>query len=80
MLWRLDHGGVAGIEPRVIVLLIGNNNMFFTLETGIGPAARGIKMCVDNLCEKFPKADVVVVKIFPAHAPGIAKDPRSSGA
>lgn len=72
VLWRLDHGGVAGIEPRLIVLLIGNNNMFFTPETGIEPAARGIKVCLDNLREKFPQADVVVVKIFPAHAPGEA--------
>jgi len=71
VLWRLDHGGVAGIEPRVIVLLIGNNNMFFTPETGIEAAAQGIKTCALNLREKFPKADLIVVKILPAHAPGV---------
>lgn len=70
VLWRLDHGGVAGIEPRVIVLLIGNNNMFFTLETGIEAAAQGIKACAANLRDKFPKAPLIVVKVFPAHAPG----------
>jgi beta-glucosidase len=70
VLWRLDHGGVAGIEPRLVALLIGNNNMFFTPETGIEAAAQGIKMCVANLRDKFPKAETVVVKIFPAHAPG----------
>ncbi|MCY2990198.1 MAG: GDSL-type esterase/lipase family protein [Planctomycetota bacterium] len=71
VLWRLDHGGVAGIEPRLIVLLIGNNNMFFTPETGVEAAAQGIQMCTANLREKFPNAPLVVVKIFPAHAPGV---------
>lgn len=70
VLWRLDHGGVEGLEPRACVLLIGNNNMFFTPETGIAPAAQGIKACVDNLREKFPETAIIVGKIFPAHAPG----------
>jgi len=72
VLWRLDHGGVDGLEPRVCVLLIGNNNMFFTPETGIKPAAEGIQACAANLRERFPAAEIVVVKIFPAHAPGVA--------
>jgi len=71
VLWRLDHGGVEGLTPRLVILLIGNNNMFFTPETGIEPVVHGIKVCVDNLCEKFPQAPVVVVKIFPALAPGV---------
>ncbi|CAN5478829.1 hypothetical protein BH11PLA2_BH11PLA2_47620 [soil metagenome] len=71
VLWRLDHGGVDGLEPKAIVLLIGNNNMFFTAETGVEAAAEGIKMCVTNLREKFPKASIVTVKVFPAHAPGV---------
>jgi len=70
VLWRLDHGGVEGLQPKACVLLIGNNNMFFTPETGIEPVARGIRMCVLNLREKFPKSPVIVVKVFPAHAPG----------
>lgn len=72
LLWRLDHGGVAGLEPKVIIVLIGNNNMFFAPETGVEAAAKGIEMCVKNLREKFPNAGVIAVKIFPAHAPGNA--------
>ena len=72
VLWRLDHGGVEGLEPRLVVLMIGNNNCFFTPETGLEPAAKGIKACADNLREKFPKAPVIVVKVLPAHAPGNA--------
>ncbi|NCX99131.1 MAG: hypothetical protein EBX35_11310 [Planctomycetia bacterium] len=71
VLWRLDHGGVAGLEPRLIVLMIGNNNMFFTPETGVEAAAKGVQMCVVNLRAKFPQADVIVVKILPCHAPGV---------
>jgi len=70
VLWRLDHGGVEGLQPKAIVLIIGNNNMFFTPETGIEAAAKGIEMCLKNLREKFPAAEVIVAKILPAHAPG----------
>jgi platelet-activating factor acetylhydrolase IB subunit beta/gamma len=70
VLWRLDHGGVEGLQPRVIVLMIGNNNMFFAAETGIEAAARGIQTCAENLLEKFPSAQLILAKILPAHAPG----------
>ena len=70
VLWRLDHGGVDGLEPRCIVLMIGNNNMFFVPETGVDAAARGVKACAENLRRKFPKVPIVVVKILPAHEPG----------
>jgi beta-glucosidase len=69
VLWRLDHGGVEGLQPKAIVLMIGNNNMFFTPETGIEAAAKGIEMCVKNLREKFPAAAIIVAKVLPAHAP-----------
>ena len=60
------------LEPKAIVLMIGNNNMFFTPETGIEAAAKGIEMCVKNLREKFPAAKLILAKILPAHAPGNA--------
>ena len=71
VLWRLDHGGVDGLKPRAIVLMIGNNNMFFSPETGVAAAAQGVKACLANLREKFPEADVVVAKILPCHAPKV---------
>lgn len=70
VLWRMDHGGVDGLDPRAIVLMIGNNNMFFTPETGIEPVAKGVQMCVSNLRNKFPEAELIVVKILPCHSPG----------
>ena len=72
VLWRLDHLGVAGLRPRLVVLLIGNNTMFYTRETGVAAAAQGIKACVENLRAKFPDAELVVATIFPAHRPGHA--------
>lgn len=70
VLWRLEHGGADGIRPAQIVLMIGNNNMFFVPETGVEAAARGIWMCVDKLREMFPSAHLILAKILPAHAPG----------
>ena len=71
VLWRLDHGGVAGLKPRAIVLMIGNNNMFFTPETGVAAAAKGVEACVRNLREKFPDTELIVAKILPCHAPKV---------
>ena len=69
VLWRLDHGGVDGLQPKAIVLMIGNNNMFFTPETGVAAAAMGVEACARNLREKFPDAELIVAKILPCHAP-----------
>ena len=69
VLWRLDHGGVDGLQPKTIVLMIGNNNMFFTPETGVAAAAKGVEVCARNLREKFPDAELIVAKILPCHAP-----------
>jgi beta-glucosidase len=71
VLWRLDHGGVEGLQPKTIVLMIGNNNMFFTPETGVAAAAKGVEVCARNLREKFPDAELIVAKILPCHAPKI---------
>ena len=59
-----------GFSRAPSLVMIGNNNMFFTPETGIEPAAKGIQMVVANVREKFPQAAVIVAKILPAHAPG----------
>lgn len=70
VLWRLDHGAADGLEPRVVVVLVGNNNMFYTPETGVAAAARGIETVVRRVRAQFVAAEVICVSIFPAHTPG----------
>jgi lysophospholipase L1-like esterase len=70
VLWRLDHGGGDGLNPRSILLMIGNNNMFFIGETGAPAAAKGVQTCVSRLRHQFPTAPIIVAKILPFHDPG----------
>ena len=67
ILWRLQHGELDGIHPKVIVLLAGTNNV------GTDPGddakaaeiARGLKAIIDLCREKAPSATIVVTAIFP---------------
>ncbi len=70
LLWRMDRGGVEGstlpaLAPRLVILAIGHNNMFFSRETGTLSAAKGVLWCVKNLRAKFPQTPVIVSKILP---------------
>ena len=64
VLWRLDHGNIDGIEPKLAVLMIGTNNSNGTDNTAeeIGD---GIKAIVAKLREKLPETKVLVLAIFP---------------
>jgi beta-glucosidase len=62
VLWRLDHGNIDGIQPKLAVLMIGTNN------AGCGnPAeiAAGVKAIVTKLRTKLPQTKVLVLAIFP---------------
>lgn len=61
VLWRLDHGNVDGISPKLAVLLIGTNTMGETSEQ----VCEGIKAVADKLREKMPKTKVLVLAILP---------------
>jgi lysophospholipase L1-like esterase len=70
VLWRLDHGNVDGISPKLAVLMIGTNNI-----GGYTPAeiADGIKAIVEKLRSKLPQTKVLVLGVFPRGA--TANDP-----
>jgi lysophospholipase L1-like esterase len=70
VLWRLDHGALDGLSPKLIVLLIGVNDTPMITPNGIPPeaVARGIRLCVQNLRERCPRSEIVVLKILPAYA------------
>jgi lysophospholipase L1-like esterase len=63
ILWRLNHGELDGVNPKVIVLLAGTNNV------GSGASAedvtRGLEATVRVMQAKAPDAAVVVTGIFP---------------
>jgi lysophospholipase L1-like esterase len=62
VLWRLDHGNLDGISPKLAVLMIGTNNAASNKPEEI---AEGVKAIVEKLQAKLPKIKVLVLAIFP---------------
>lgn len=64
VLWRILHGEIEGITPKVVVLMIGTNN--FGLHGDPPDAvARGILTIVQTLRKKLPTSKVLLLGIFP---------------
>jgi sialidase-1 len=64
VLWRLDHGNVDGISPKVVVLMIGTNNSNGDEHTA-EEIADGIVAIVEKLRSKLPRTKVLLLGIFP---------------
>ena len=64
VLWRLEHGEVGALKPKVVVLLIGTNNIG-TTENDVADTVRGVTAVVAKLRGVFPLTKVLVLGIFP---------------
>jgi lysophospholipase L1-like esterase len=67
ILWRLEHGELEGLNPRVIVVLAGTNNVG-TLASGeakIESVTRGVRRVVETCRRKVPTATVILTAILP---------------
>ena len=64
VLWRLDHGNVDDISPKLAVLMIGTNNSNGADNTAEEIAA-GIDAIVKKLRTKLPQTKVLILAIFP---------------
>ena len=62
VLWRLQHGEIDGIEPKVAVLLIGVNNIGWA---SAQDTALGVEAVVQNLRTKLPTTKVLLLGVFP---------------
>lgn len=63
VLWRLQHGEVDGIAPKLAVIMIGTNNT-----SGLEPAkhtALGIKHIIRELQMRVPETKILLLAIFP---------------
>lgn len=67
MLWRLDHGELDGVNPKLIVILAGTNNVGTTPggDERVVDVTRGIRALIDRCLAKAPKATIVLTAIFP---------------
>ena len=66
MLWRLENGELDGVNPKVIVILAGTNNVGNRPggDEKIADITRGIKALVDLCRSKAPNATIILTGIF----------------
>ena len=64
VLWRLDHGNLDGLKPKVAVVLIGVNNIPDEKNTP-RQVLEGVTAVVMKLREKLPQTKVLLLAIFP---------------
>jgi len=70
VLWRMDHGELEGYSPRLMMLMIGTNNLSGRRSTPNTPAeiAMGIATIVAKFRTTFPDAKVLLLGVFPRGA------------
>ena len=64
VLWRLDHGHLEGISPKLAVLMIGTNNSNDDDNTA-EEIAEGIIAICKRIRAKCPKTKILLLAIFP---------------
>jgi lysophospholipase L1-like esterase len=70
MLWRLQNGELDGVNPKIVVLLAGTNNVGNQTPLGNADAraaevARGVAAVVKEIRQRAPKATLVITGITP---------------
>jgi lysophospholipase L1-like esterase len=70
VLWRIEHGEIDGIAPKLVTVMIGTNNSRRDKPDQI---FQGIKAIVAELRGRLPEAKIVLFSIFP-RKPGREND------
>jgi (4-O-methyl)-D-glucuronate---lignin esterase len=70
ILWRLENGELDGVNPKVVVLLAGTNNVGDTsvhrdVAARVDDITRGLQEIVRVIQTKSPGATIIVTGIFP---------------
>jgi lysophospholipase L1-like esterase len=70
ILWRLRNGELDGVNPKVIVVMAGTNNVGTTVPAGgdeakVAGIAEGLKAVLDVCREKAPNAVVILMGVTP---------------
>ncbi len=78
VLWRIDHGELDGIHPKVVVLMIGTNNTgkendHKTPRNSVPEVAEGVQAVVNDIRARLPESKILLLAIFPR---GTLDDPQ----
>jgi beta-glucosidase len=65
VIWRLQNGEVAGLKPKLAVLMIGTNNLGANSNEEI---VAGITGCVKEIQKQLPTTKVLLLGVFPRSA------------
>jgi lysophospholipase L1-like esterase len=66
VLWRIDHGEVDGLHPKVAVLLIGTNNTTAHFNQTAEQTETGIDAIVADLELRLPETRILLLGILPS--------------
>lgn len=66
VLWRIENGELDGINPKVMVLMIGTNN---SGDDSADHIAEGVEKIVSEMRAKCPKSKILLLAIFPRNRP-----------
>jgi beta-glucosidase len=64
VLWRLEHGEIDGIHPKVAVVMIGTNNTGDRLEDPRSTAS-GVRRILDEIRRRQPDTRILLLAVFP---------------
>jgi lysophospholipase L1-like esterase len=64
VLWRLDNGEIAGISPKMAVVMIGTNNLSSDTVT-TKEVGEGIIAICQKLRKDLPRTKILILAIFP---------------
>lgn len=67
VLWRLQHGAVQGISPKLAVIMIGTNNTGHRQDPPEETAA-GILAIITELQKQLPETKILLLAVFPRGA------------
>lgn len=65
VIWRFTHGELDGIHPKVVVLMIGTNNIGHKPADEPEWAAAGVVKIVQIFREKLPDTKILLLGVFP---------------
>ncbi len=66
LLWRMEHGELEGLAPKLVVLKIGTNNLYGDFNAGSDEeVAKGVAAVVAKLRGKLPNTKVLLLAILP---------------